>query len=116
MQTITAEQLKDMLDAGEPFKLINVLPEHTFRQEHIPGSINLPVEDENFLHRVQERIGADKGYPIVVYCASTECDASPKAGQILDEAGFTNIMDFEAGTAGWKDAGYPIETGAAQTA
>lgn len=97
--TITREDLKQKLDSGEEFTLVNVLSSEQFEQEHIPGSINIPldqVEDE-FPSRF------DRDDDIVVYCASPECQASPKAAEKLDSMGFTNVKDYEAGLSDWKE-------------
>ena len=112
MTTISAIQLRRMIDGNEAFELINVLPETDFQKEHIPGSMNIPVADSDFVSRVEDRVGGDKNHKIVVYCASTQCDASSKAAGKLEKAGFSNILRYEAGMQGWKDAGYAIESGA----
>jgi rhodanese-related sulfurtransferase len=109
MNTITATQLKRMMDGDESFDLVNVLPEEDFQKQHIPGSINLPVKNHDFVSQVQQRVGGDKEREIVVYCASKQCDASSTAARNLERAGFTNI---EAGMQGWKEAGHPVDTGA----
>jgi len=113
MNTITATQLKRMIDGNETFELINVLPEDDFRNEHIPGSINLPVADKDFARKVEElpAVAGDMGHKIVVYCANPQCTASPTAAQTLELAGFTNVQRFEGGMRDWKAAGNPVETG-----
>ena len=40
MSTITREELKEKLDRGEDFKLINCLDDWMFRAKRIPGSIH----------------------------------------------------------------------------
>lgn len=111
MQAITRNQLKAMLDGGEDFHLINVLPEKDFREAHIPGSVNIPVEDKNFEKEVTDLVGS-KDRTIVVYCASLQCDASPTAAKKLDAAGFTKVLDYEAGIEDWQQADLPVESGA----
>jgi rhodanese-related sulfurtransferase len=113
MNTITASQLMRMIDGDEEFTLINVLFEEAFRNEHIPGSINLPVDDKYFARKVQELpdVAGDVNHTIVVYCASQQCTASSTAAQTLELAGFTNVHRFEGGMRQWKAAGYPTESG-----
>lgn len=104
MQIITAEQVTQLIDSDDDFLLINTLDEEDFGGTHIPGSINLPESQEDFVDQVYERAGSyDK--QIVVYCASTRCQSSTRAAQKLEAAGFTHVYDFEAGAEGWKDAG-----------
>jgi nucleoside-diphosphate-sugar epimerase/rhodanese-related sulfurtransferase len=112
MNTITATQLKRMIDGDEQFELINVLSEKDFQKEHIPGSSNVPVDRKDLATAVEDRVSGDKDHKIVVYCASPQCDASSKAAQALERAGFTNVQRYEGGMQEWKNAGHPIESGA----
>lgn len=101
MKTISRDDLKRMNETEhEHFVLINVLPRDAFNREHIRTSINIPVEEPSFLEQV-EAVAGSKDRKIVVYCASFECDASPKAVQKLEDAGFTNVYDYEGGTKDW---------------
>ena len=38
-----------------------------------------------------------------------DCPASPKAGQRMEELGYQNVFDYEAGKQDWQEAGLPIE-------
>ena len=59
MNLINREQLKQKLDRGDKFKLVNALGEWAFNAKHIPGSINiskvqdakniLSPEDDNWI-------------------------------------------------------------------
>lgn len=101
MNPISRDDLKTMNEAEhEDFVLINVLPREAFNQEHIRTSINIPVKDENFVETV-ERVSGGKDRKIVVYCANFHCNASPTAAKKLEEAGFTQVYDYEGGTEDW---------------
>jgi rhodanese-related sulfurtransferase len=102
LTTITAEELKKTLESEHPPVVINVLPREAHEARHIPGSINVPTDD---IEKV-ENLVPNKDDRIVVYCANTDCTASPKAAQKLEEMGYTNVIDFEDGYAGWRRAGY----------
>ena len=105
---ITARDLKQRLaDEARP-PIINVLPEEYYEAKHIPGSINIPHNNEGFAERVLELV-EDQDEPVIVYCANTDCDASLKAARALEQAGFSNVLDFEDGTEGWAQAGYDLE-------
>lgn len=110
MQTLQREELKQMIDNGESFYLINVLDHDAFRQAHIPGSYNIPGADKNFVSEVKKTVG-DEDATIVVYCASFDCTASPTAAKKLDQAGFRRVYDYEGGIKDWQEAGYPVEQG-----
>jgi rhodanese-related sulfurtransferase len=103
MKTITREQLEQKRENDEDFTLVNVLTTEQFEQEHIPDSVNIPMDQaENVF---PDRF--DSSDDIVVYCASETCQASPKAAKKLEAMGFTNVKDYEGGLADWKDAGLP---------
>lgn len=108
METLTTEQVQQMKQSNGP-ALINVLDEKYFRKQHIPGSKNIPLSTDNFVQKVEQTAGG-KDQPVIVYCANTECDASPKAAQELDKSGFQTVYDFEGGMDAWKDAGLPVES------
>ncbi len=109
MQTINADRVAEEIERGS-VQLINVLNADDFTREHIPGSVNIPVSHPGFVERVEQTVG-DKGTRVVVYCASRECPASENAARKLEEAGFSNVMDFEEGMQGWKDAGRRVSAG-----
>ena len=104
LMTITADELNEAFASDRPPVLINALPRAAHEARHIPGSINVPVETID----VVEELVPNTDEPIVVYCANADCTASPKAVRQLEEMGYTNVADFEAGYAGWRRAGYPL--------
>lgn len=104
ISTIDADDLKAKLESDRPPVVINVLSRDAHIARHIPGSVNVPVDDLDLV----EQIVPNKDESIVVYCANADCDASPTAAQTLEEKGYTNVVDFEGGYAGWRQAGYPL--------
>jgi rhodanese-related sulfurtransferase len=104
--TISREELKAKLDAGEKFFLVNVLSPGAFRREHIPGSMNVPVSQVE--RRARELWNVDD--EIVVYCSNSACEASPMAAASLDSLGYRHVADYEGGIEDWKEAGYPVES------
>ena len=104
LTTISAEDLKEALESEHPPVLINTLPRKAHEAKHIPGSVNVPVDAIDQV----DTLVPNKDEQIVVYCANADCEASPKAAQKLEEMGYTNVVDFEDGYAGWRQAGYPL--------
>ena len=109
MRTLTTEQLREMQQRNEDFLLINTLDEKYFSQTQIPGSINIPQSRDDFVQQVEQQAGA-KDTKIIVYCAKESCDSSPTAAKKLEEAGFSQVFDFEAGAEGWRQAGEKLAT------
>ncbi len=109
MKTITAQELRQKMDASQDMIVINVLSKESFEKKHVPGSINMPLDE---LEAQTPKRLPDKDAKIIVYCASTACQASPNAARKLEEMGYTDITDFEAGMEGWEAAGFEVESGA----
>ena len=104
MNTLTAEQVHMHAERNPDLLLINTLDEGNFASTQIPGSINIPQSQDDFVQRVDEEVGS-RDREIVVYCASEDCNSSTQAAHKLQDAGFSNIYDFEAGAEGWQKAG-----------
>lgn len=85
-------------------KIINVLDKQFYDDAHIPGSINISIMD------VEKRA---KDWPktteIVVYCSNYKCTASGMIAKKLKKMGFDKVFAYEAGMAGWKQAGLPVD-------
>jgi len=106
MQTIGRQQLYERLDKNE-VTLVEVLNEDYFRKFHLPGAYNVPP-GEDFDEEIQQVV-PDKSAKVVVYCLDSDCDASPKAAKRMEELGYQNVFDYEAGKVDWKEAGLPVE-------
>ena len=112
MRHIDTTEARDMQTRGIPF--INVLPADSFRDKHIAGSDNVPVDTMDFPSKVEQLVGR-KDLPVVVYCANAQCDASSKAADQLEEAGFSDVIEYDDGVAGWEDADLPTATSGSAT-
>ncbi len=93
-----------MLDQGEQFVLMDVLPPSSYLLAHLPGAVNVPLD---YLHDVMEVLRTDT--QIVVYCQDCEDETSGVAAERLELHGYTNVHCFEEGLAGWQAAGYELE-------
>lgn len=110
MKNIDAQTLVELRENKDNLTVVNVLPEENFRQRHIPQSANIPVTESEFADKVADKIGG-RDQPVVVYCASEQCDASQKAAKQLDQAGFAEVYDFTGGMDAWQEAGEPVQAG-----
>ena len=106
MNTITRDELKTLLDENENTTLVETLPEKSYRDFHLPGAINVPL-GEDFDEEIQKAV-PDTEQRVVVYCQDKACDASPKAGSRMEQLGYKNVLDYEAGKMDWKNAGLPV--------
>ncbi|GAA4437281.1 rhodanese-like domain-containing protein [Bremerella cremea] len=109
MHSINASELKTRQNQGERLTLINTLNQDNFEKTKIPGSINIPKTAPDFESRVEQTIGG-KNQPVVLYCASEECPSSTEAAKRLEDAGFSEVYDFEGGAKQWQESGGTLAT------
>ena len=64
IEIITREELKEKMDRGDDFVLVETLPAQAFRRAHLPGAVNL--ED---LGQVSELL-PDRDVEIITYCTN----------------------------------------------
>jgi rhodanese-related sulfurtransferase len=64
METLTREELKEKMDRGEDFVLVETLPEAAFRRQHLPGAVNLEDIGQIYI------LLPDKSAEIVTYCTN----------------------------------------------
>ncbi len=110
MQTMTAPDVRRVLEDEPDAVIINVLDEETFQRQHIPGSKNVPVDAPDFEQRA-DALASAKDEPVIVYCASQDCPASERAAERLEQAGYTRVLDFAGGMEEWAQHGFPVESG-----
>ena len=105
MKTITTDGLKTLQHQHGDLTLVNTLAANEFEKTKIPGATNIPLASSDFAARVEQEAGG-KDKPVVVYCASEQCNSSEKAAQKLEAAGFTAVSRYTGGAAAWqKEAG-----------
>ncbi len=64
LKTITREELKEKMDRGDDFVLLEALSEESYRRAHLPGAIRLQNTD------LAPDLLPDKGAQIVAYCSN----------------------------------------------
>ena len=94
--TITAPELKQKIDAGDPFELIDVREPHEWDIVRIPGATLIPkdriLSGEAFAEIPQDR-------QAILYCKSGVRSAEALAA--LQKAGFANAVHVGGGVTGW---------------
>lgn len=106
MHVISREDLIRRL-GSEELRLVEVLSPEQYREYHLPGAVNVPLND-GFDEEIRRKV-PDEEQPVVVYCADERCDASTQAAKRLEALGYRNVYDYTAGKADWREAGLPTE-------
>jgi rhodanese-related sulfurtransferase len=100
----TVNDVKQKLDRGERFHLVDVREESEFAAGHLPKSEHL---GKGIIERDIETKIPDTTAPIILYCGGGF--RSALAADNLQKMGYTNVISMDGGFRGWKEAGYPIE-------
>lgn len=106
IQTISLEDLQQLLQQGGNFHFWNVLTDQYFKGDMIPGSHRVPLD---YIGREAATGQIPKDAEIIVYCAGPSCPQSRLAAEKLSKLGFTNVKAYEGGIEEWKNAGYQTE-------
>jgi rhodanese-related sulfurtransferase len=108
METVSREQARKLIAERPDLAVIEVLGEESYNKFHIPGAKNVPL-DQSFRAQIREVV-PNLDTPVLLYCMDAECDASPKAAQLMDRLGYQEVYDYEAGKMDWKEAGLHMES------
>ena len=94
--TITVDELKDMMDAGKDFELIDVREPNEYEIVSIPGATLIP-KDEILSGRALAQLPNDK--PIVLHCKTGVRSAEALAA--VKNAGFKDAVHVQGGVTAW---------------
>jgi rhodanese-related sulfurtransferase len=83
---VTGSDARRLVESGA--RLVDVRTPAEFAAGHIPGAVNIPVQELE--RRMRELEPKDR--PIVLYCRSG--NRSGRAARMLKSAGYTNIHDL----------------------
>ena len=107
-ELITRDELQVAIANGE-VTVVDALPASYFEQQHLPGAVNLFVEDA--ATRAAEVL-PDQGAAIVTYCSNESCPNSEGVARTLTRLGYTDVRKYREGIQDWVEAGLPTESGA----
>jgi Fe-Mn family superoxide dismutase len=100
VQPIGVEEVRAMLDAGQPVQVIDVRPRHSLSRQQVVAE-SIPWRDPE---QIDDWMGQlSKSEPVVVYCAYGFHVGCKTAGK-LREAGF-DARYMDSGHSGWKAIG-----------
>src|SRR6201988_1682091 len=95
-------EVKQRLDAGEKFTLVDVREDNDWARGHLPGAIHL---GKGIIERAIEQRVPETGAKLVLYCGGGF--RSALTADNLQKMGYTNVESMDGGWRGWLEAGYP---------
>jgi len=98
--------VKERLDSGEKFVLVDVREESEFAKDHLPGAIHL---GKGTIERDIETRVPDLNTPMVLYCGGGF--RSALSADNLQKMGYTNVVSMDGGVRGWREKHYPMTRG-----
>lgn len=98
MQTITPEQVKQRLDAGEQLNLLDVREPSENAEFNIGGQLH-PFGKIRDLDT--DELESLKDKEVIIYCRSG--NRSGQACMMLETMGFTNVKNLAGGMLLWRD-------------
>src|SRR6516225_8596191 len=96
--------VKQRLQAGERFYLVDVREESEWSRGHVPGAIHL---SKGIIERDIEKTIPDSSATIVLYCGGGF--RSALVADSLQQMGYSNVRSMDGRWREWRQAGYPVE-------
>jgi len=87
--------------------VIDVNGTESYKEGRIPTAIDYAAVSGD----LKAKLPANKKALIVAYCGSEKCGAYKKAATAAKELGYTNVVHYSPGIAGWKKSGAAVEKG-----
>jgi rhodanese-related sulfurtransferase len=98
MKTITAEELKARIDAGEKLNIVDVREPHEHEEFNIGGTL-YPLG--RILSMDVDELENLKDQEVIFYCRSG--NRSGQACMFAETMGFTNVINLTGGMLNWRE-------------
>jgi len=102
---LSVNELKEKLATTADLQVVDVRRPGEYGNGHVPRAFNAPLAT---LGRVAAQLPFEKNKPTAVICAGGY--RSSAAASLLENLGFTRLLNVSGGTGAWINAGYPVET------
>lgn len=108
IKQVSVDQLKEQI-ANRELQIVDVRRPAEYGGGHVPRALNAPLAA---LDSTIDQLPLEKDKPTAVICAGGY--RSSAAASLLEQQGFTNLINVSGGTGAWINAGYPVETPSAK--
>ena len=96
------DEVKERMDRGEKFVLVDVREESEFAKDHLPGAIHL---GKGIIERDIETTVPALDTEMILYCGGGF--RSALAAENLQKMGYTNVISMDGGIRGWREKKFP---------
>ena len=103
MPQITIDELRDLAKRGSDLQIIDVRRSAEYEAGHVPNAISAALVT---LREIAPALSLNSAKTTAVICASGY--RSSTATSILQQLGFTDLVNVSGGTSAWVNAGYDI--------
>jgi len=81
--------------------LIDCNGSDSYKAGHIPGAVDFQANKAE----LAAKLPADKAALVVAYCGNPNCNAYQAGVDAVKKLGYTNVVHYSEGIAGWKKSG-----------
>ena len=103
---VNTEGLAAILQSKVPIKILDARSGKYDDGQRIPGAQQLSADADA---AIIAKALPDKSTLIVTYCAGVKCPASKALADRLKKDGYSNVIEYPQGIAGWLEAGKTVE-------
>jgi rhodanese-related sulfurtransferase len=97
------DAVKEKLDRGEKFMLVDVREESEYAKDHLPTAVHL---GKGIIERDIEAHAPNTDTPMILYCGGGF--RSALAADNLQKMGYTNVISMDGGIREWREKRYPL--------
>jgi membrane protein DedA with SNARE-associated domain/rhodanese-related sulfurtransferase len=101
---IPVEELRRLIDEGNPPAIVDVRTTRSFAAQHIPGAMRMTIDE------VDAKLASlPRDREIVLYCTCPNEASAARVARVLMDRGFTRVRPLQGGLDSWIEAGLPVD-------
>ncbi len=97
------DEVKQRMDRGDKFLLVDVREESEYAKDHLPGAIHL---GKGIIERDIEARVPDLRAEMILYCGGGF--RSALAADNLQKMGYSNVLSMDGGIRDWREKRFPL--------
>lgn len=97
------DEVKNRMDRGDKFLLVDVREESEYAKDHLPGAIHM---GKGVIERDVEARVPKLDTEMILYCGGGY--RSALAADNLQKMGYTKVISMDGGIRGWREKNYPL--------